>query len=137
MTRSVFVDSFHWIAEINPRDEWHARCVAERTSLHGRRLVTSEEVLSEVMDFLSGLGPAVRDITVRSVLSILEDPAIDVIPQSHEGFMDALRLYEARRDKRYSMTDCSSMAHMKRAGIVDVLTNDRHFSQEGFVALLT
>jgi uncharacterized protein len=46
-----------------------------------------------------------------------------------------LDLYATRLDKGYSMTDCISMQAMRREGLTDVLTNDRHFEQEGFRAL--
>jgi len=39
-------------------------------------------------------------------------------------------------DKGYSLTDCISMETMRHEGITDVLTNDAHFEQEGFRALL-
>jgi uncharacterized protein len=55
-----------------------------------------------------------------------------VIPQTRTGFLDALALYQARPDKAYSLTDCISMQAMRREGLTDVLTNDRHFTQEGF-----
>jgi predicted nucleic acid-binding protein len=60
---------------------------------------------------------------------ILDAPGVDVIPQSR------MALYEARPDKGYSLTDCISMQTMRREGLTDVLTNDRHFEQEGFRAL--
>ena len=41
----------------------------------------------------------------------------------------------ARPDKGYSLTDCISMATMRKKGLTEVLTNDRHFEQEGFRAL--
>ena len=62
-------------------------------------------------------------------------PDIDVIPQSRQSFLNALALYEARPDKDYSLTDCSSMATMRAQGITQVLTRDAHFAQEGFVLL--
>jgi predicted nucleic acid-binding protein len=37
----------------------------------------------------------------------------------------------ARRDKGYSLTDCISMQTMRSEGIIDALTNDVHFEQEG------
>jgi predicted nucleic acid-binding protein len=43
-----------------------------------------------------------------------------------------LGLYEKRLDKGYSLTDCISMNTMRRLSIDTVLTNDRHFVQEGF-----
>jgi predicted nucleic acid-binding protein len=71
-------------------------------------------------------------ITVRRLLTAR---GVRVIPQSRESFMDGLSLYETRPDKGYSLTDCISMETMRREGIVKVLTNDRHFEQEGFRAL--
>jgi uncharacterized protein len=47
-----------------------------------------------------------------------------------------LELCRQRPGKGYSLTDCISMQTMRREGISDALTNDRHFEQEGFRALL-
>ncbi len=58
-----------------------------------------------------------------------------MVPQSHDSFMAGLDLYEARPDKGYSLTDCISMNVMTAEGLTDVLTNDMHFTQEGFHAL--
>ena len=55
-----------------------------------------------------------------------------IIPQTRELFLAGLTLYEARPDKEYSLTDCMSMHMMRREGLTEVLTNDRHFTQEGF-----
>ncbi len=52
-----------------------------------------------------------------------------------ESFISGLQLYRARSDKGYSMTDCISMQTMRREGLTEVLTNDRHFEQEGFRTL--
>jgi predicted nucleic acid-binding protein len=58
-----------------------------------------------------------------------------VVPQTRRSFLDGFALYRARPDKGYSLTDCISMATMRRSALTDVLTNDRHFEQEGFHAL--
>jgi uncharacterized protein len=70
-----------------------------------------------------------------SVQGILSNPLIHVIPQSRASFLSGLDLYAARPDKGYSLTDCISMQTMRREGLTEVLTNDRHFEQEGFRAL--
>ena len=44
--------------------------------------------------------------------------------------------YEERQDKGYSLVDCISMATRRRQAILEVLTNDRHFMQEGFKVIL-
>jgi predicted nucleic acid-binding protein len=69
------------------------------------------------------------------VREVLFDPAVCVIPLTHESFLAGLDLYAERPDKEYSLTDCVSMHVMRRVGLTDVLTNDRHFEQEGFRAL--
>jgi predicted nucleic acid-binding protein len=135
MAAAIFVDTFHWIAEINPHDDWHVRCVEARKAIYGRRLVTSEEVLSELLDFFSGSGSRVREAAVATVMAIREDPGIVIVEQSHVSFNTALNLYARRLDKHYSMTDCSSMVIMTTEAILEVLTNDKHFTQEGFKTL--
>ena len=66
---------------------------------------------------------------------VLSAPGVLVIPQSRASFLAGLGLYERRPDKGYSLTDCISMQTMRREGITEALTNDRHFEQEGFRAL--
>jgi predicted nucleic acid-binding protein len=51
-------------------------------------------------------------------------------------FLAGLHLYEQRRDKDYSLVDCISMTTTRREEISEVLTNDRHFTQEGFEVVL-
>jgi len=54
------------------------------------------------------------------------------LPHLDEGLLAAPRLYPARPDKGYSLTDCISMEAMRRHGLSEVLTTDVHFPQEGF-----
>ena len=96
--------------------------------------VTTDEVLTEVLAFCSSNEGLRKDAT-RVVRRILSAGTVRVIAQSREGFLDGLVLYEARPDKGYSLTDCISMQTMRREGLIDILTNDRHFEQEGFRAL--
>ena len=88
------------------------------------------------MTFFCSAPEHMRRKAASIVTSILEDPAVLVIPQSRESFLGGLNLYSARPDKGYSLTDCISMQTMRREGLTEVLTNDRHFEQEGFRSLL-
>jgi hypothetical protein len=47
-----------------------------------------------------------------------------------------LRLYAARPDKSWSLTDCISFGVMRAMGLTEALTGDRDFEQAGFVRLL-
>jgi len=70
-----------------------------------------------------------------NAVALLRNPRVKVIPQSRESFLAGIELYRARPDKGYSLTDCISMITMRREGLTEALTNDRHFEQEGFRAL--
>ena len=61
---------------------------------------------------------------------------IQVIEQTHQSFLSGFSLYEQRMDKGYSLTDCISMQTMCNLEIQEVLTHDKHFTQEGFTILL-
>ena len=84
----------------------------------------------------SAHGDHTRRLACRLVREILSDPGTAVVTQSHDSFLAGLALYERRPDKQYSLVDCISMNVMRHGNIKEVLTNDRHFSQEGFVRLL-
>ncbi len=64
------------------------------------------------------------------------DSMITIAPQGHEGFRAGCRLFEARADRGYSLTDCISMVVMRREGLSEVSSNDKHFTHEGFSCLL-
>lgn len=127
----AFADTVYWVARINPRDQWHATY----RSVGGLSLVTSDEVLDEVLAHFSAYGPAMRSRAAAIIRQLLAHPDIEVVPQSRQSFLDALAFYEARPDKDYSLTDCSSMVIMRAQGISEVLTRDSHFAQDGFVLL--
>lgn len=133
--RQVFADTFYWVALINPEDDWHKQVLKISNSLSETLLITTEEVLVEVLAFYSKSGYHLRKRTVSFVNSILENSQIQVIEQTHQSFILGLELYQQRLDKGYSLTDCISMNTMKRLGITEVLTHDLHFTQFGFMIL--
>src|SRR4029453_15877476 len=126
--RRVFAVSFYWIALFSPTDAWHERVLAFSQSTGPCHLYTTEEVLSEFLTYCGPAGPPTRQQAAALVRSLLDDPTVRVIRQRHASFLTALSLYEARLDKRYSLTDCSSMESMRGHRLAGVLTNDRHFS---------
>jgi predicted nucleic acid-binding protein len=130
----VFADTFYWVALIHRKDARNKAVMEWSRAAASAVLFTTEEVLTEVLAFCSA-DEGLRAKAVKTVRSILVARTVHVVPQSHESFLDGLSLYESRPDKGYSLTDCISMQTMRREGLSDVLTNDRHFEQEGFRAL--
>jgi len=133
--RMLFADTFYWVALLNRSDAFHGRVTAFARSLGTTRVVTTDEVLTEVANWYSRWGPHWRGEATALIHDVRTDPAIDVLPQTRGDFDAALALYEARPDKGYSLTDCRSMVALRALGVTEVLTNDRHFSQEGFTVL--
>ena len=132
--KSVFADAFYWVALTNPDDTRYRDAVAFDKVLTTTTIVTTDEVLAEFVTFFSA-DPRQRGRAAATVRRLLVHPAMRVIPQSRESFLSGVDLYEARPDKGFSLTDCISMQTMRREGLLEVLTNDRHFEQEGFRAL--
>ena len=124
----VFADAFYWIALVHPRDSARPQALSFGRDYEHVTLVTTHEVLTEVLAFFSGGGIEARRIAFKAVRRTLQDPRVLVIPQSTETFEAGLQMYGERLDKGYSHTDCVSMIAMRSRGIVD----DRHFKQEGF-----
>ncbi len=47
--RTVFADAFYWVALINPKDRSHAQALSLSESLQNAQIITTEEVLTEVL----------------------------------------------------------------------------------------
>jgi predicted nucleic acid-binding protein len=132
---AVFADTFYWAALTSEGDAAHERAVEFSRSLQPGAIMTTENVLDEYLTYFSGARQSMRIQAGNTVADILGNSGILVIPQSHQLFLAGLKYYRARPDKGYSLTDCTSMEVMHRYGLTNILTNDRHFEQEGFRAL--
>jgi len=132
---ALFADTFYWIALADFADSAHPRALSLTAKLATSHIVTTDEVLTEYLTFFSTAPGPLRREVAESVEGLLSSSVIRVIAQSREFFLAGLQLYRARPDKGYSLTDCISMQTMRKEGLTEVLTNDRHFEQEGFRAL--
>ncbi len=135
MNPAVFADTFYWIALTYSEDAAHDKATAFDVSSNRPAILTTEEILVEFLTFFGGKGSLLRAKAVIVGRRILANQKIRVLPQTHDTFSAGLELYAARLDKAYSLTDCISMTTMRREGVTDILTDDRHFEQEGFRAL--
>jgi len=132
----VFADTGYWIALLNPRDELHERARATSVTAGKVRIVTSEWVLTELLNSFAERGDSLRAAAARTVSLLRERADITVVPFTDAPFQRAFDLFQERRDKDWSITDCSSFLTMRRLGITAALSYDRHFEQAGFKALL-
>jgi predicted nucleic acid-binding protein len=135
--RVVFADTGYWIALVNPHDALHQKSMSVSRRLAPCQFVTSDMVLVEVLNMFAGRGPHLRGAAVAAVRMITtSDLTVEVVPQTRELFRAAYDLYSVRNDKSWSLTDCASFVIMGQRGIIDALTHDTHFEQNGYTALL-
>ncbi len=134
--RTVFADAGYWIALFNPRDQSHEKAEKVTKQLTPLRIITTEMVLVEFLNFTSARGEKLRKVAVESVKSLRDNPDVEVIPQTGAQFDSALDRYASRLDKDWSLTDCASFVLMDQMHISEALAHDRNFEQAGFIALL-
>ena len=130
---AVFADAFYFVARLNRRDQHHDRVVAFSRNFRAR-LLTTDWVLMEVADALakSECRSRVRDF----ILHLRQAAGSEVVPASREVLDRALELYHQHADKEWTLTDCVSFVVMRNGGLTEALTQDHHFEQAGFAALL-
>jgi predicted nucleic acid-binding protein len=91
-------------------------------------------VLLELVNMLSA--PPNRSRAHTLVDSLRAAGKMEIVPASSEWMRRGLLLHSQRADKFWSLTDCISFEIMLDSQIQDALTQDHHFEQAGFRALL-
>lgn len=77
-----------------------------------------------------------RDIALEFVKDLHGAPNIERVWADETLHREAFDLLLQRRDKTYSLCDAVSFVLMRRYRILEALTTDQHFEQEGFLRLL-
>ena len=131
--KTIFADSYYYLAFVNDRDAGHERALEFSRSYRGRSM-TTEWVLTEVADALSV--PEQRGVFLELLTQLRNDPGLTILEASHDLFDRGIALFAERPDKSWSLTDCISFVAMQRFGVSEALTADRHFQQAGFLPLL-
>ena len=133
---TVFADSGHWIALLNPRDQMHEQAKAVLAGIGPVAIVTTQMVLAEALNHLSREGARLRNLAAQMVQALEDNTSVEIIPQTDAQFRAALQRYASRSDQRWSLTDCASFLVMEERDLIQALAYDRDFEQAGFVALL-
>ena len=131
--KTVFADAFYFVGLINRNDQHHAKTIAVARQLR-EELVTTEWVLAEFADALAKSSS--RHRVPEFIRDLENDPKVRLVRASSELFQRGLELYDQRRDKDWSLTDCISFVVMQDEEIHEALTGGQHSEQAGFVALL-
>ena len=79
--RQIFADTFYWIALCNQRDQWHQQVVNFSQQLKGTKLVTSDAVLNELLNYYAQFGSEMRLGICPGQIRARLRPAARKIPQ--------------------------------------------------------
>ena len=132
----IFADSGYWIAMMNSRDQWNRAALIATDQIRGRRIITSEMVIVELLNGVARLGEQGRRQAVDMARGLYLNPNVAVIEQSAQQLNAAIERYANRLDQSWSVTDCASFLIMEERGITEALAYDVDFVQAGFRALL-
>lgn len=130
--KRVFVDTGAWYALVDAKDPDH-RAVAACLAQYRGRLATSNFVFDETVTLLRyRLDYRAARTFGAALLAGGLGPIFRLTPADEAG---AWEIFTRYRDKRFSFTDCTSFALIKRLGIDSVVAIDEDFRAFGIPCL--
>ena len=131
--KSVFADTFHFLALLKADDSHHRRAL-EFHRVKWRRIVTTDCVLLEVGD--ACCDPRQHGDFLALYEALAQDERMEIVRLTPELLERGVKLFRSRPDKEWPLTDCISFVVMQDQALSEALTADHHFEQAGFKALL-
>jgi len=131
----VFVDSgaFYALADADDANRAAAHAIRTHLAAHRARLFTSNFIVDESYTLLLAHLGYRQAITFLNGLAASPITIVRVSVDDERQAQQILRTYD---DKRFSFTDATSFAVMKRHTLTHAFAFDRNFSQYGFTALM-
>ncbi len=131
--KSVFADTFHFLALLKADDPYHLRAVGLHR-VRWQKIVTTDCVLLETGDACCNPGDHSDFLALYE--SMGKDSRFQIVRLTPELLDRGVGLFRSRADKNWPLTDCISFIVMGDQELTEALTADRHFEQAGFKALL-
>lgn len=129
----MLLDTSGLYAFFDEKDFRHAAASALVESADVR--LTTNYVLAELIPLCQTRGLNRRK-TLEFVETLGKNPLIEIVWINEDLHNKAFALLQNRLDKNYSLCDATSFIIMRERGILEALTTDKHFEQEGFIKLL-
>ena len=136
--QDLFADTSGWGHLIDPTQSFHIQAASHyrKTRQQGRKVVTTNYILLEVVALLTNPLRIPRTTVVAFIEGLKSSPHVEIVHVDAALDAEAWQLLRKRLDKEWSLVDCASFVLMSRWGIREALTSDQDFEQAGFVRLL-
>lgn len=129
----ILVDTGAWFALSVPGDPDH---VAARAFVESNLepLITTDYVVDELLTLFRIRRQAQRGM--KWLDEVLLSGGVDLVRITNADFERAVAIYRSYADKRWSFTDCTSLAVMERMRISRAFSFDEHFRQFGSIEVV-
>lgn len=138
MSSNLFVDTSGWACLFINTQSYHLEAEQFfRLALQQQRgIITTNYVITELVALLNSPLRVSRLRIFEAVDAIKTASYVEIIHIDELTDTAAWELCKSRRDKAWSLVDCTSFIVMQKLGIQQALTTDQHFEQAGFIRLL-
>lgn len=134
-----FADTSFLVAWFNRDDDNHGKATsfmaeAEKERRTATRIVLTDYVFDEVVTTIR-FQTRSHALAVQAGRVLLGSKATSIVRVGEKTFTAAWSLFESRKDKKWSFTDCTSFTVMKEMGFDTALALDDDFKKAGFSTL--
>jgi predicted nucleic acid-binding protein len=135
---NIFVDTSGWANLLETSEPFHkaAASLLHTVQREGRQVITSNYALAELSALLMSPLRIRREARLTMLERIQTSSWVEVLHVDKSRDAASWEYMLSRRDKDFSLVDCSRCVIMQREGRYKALTTDRHFEQAGFQRLL-
>jgi predicted nucleic acid-binding protein len=133
-----FVDTSGWADFFIRTQSSHfeaQRLIVEAQS-KGMGIFTTNYVITELVALMHARFRVSPQVQINWIDTLRHTDWVQIIHIDRTTDEAAWELCKSRPDKRWSLVDCASFVVMREKHILLALTEDHHFEQAGFVALL-
>ena len=129
----VFADTSGWANALHRGQPFHALAVSvvSQVRANGRRLVTTNYVLTELVALLTSPIRMTRPQQIQLLADIRSAAWVDIIHIDESLDGAAWNLWQSRPDKEWSLVDCASFVVMQQRGLTQAQAMS--LSVNGFV----
>jgi predicted nucleic acid-binding protein len=130
---AVFLDTVGLVAMWNRSDQWHTNAITAFADLVRRqvRMMTTSYILLECGNEAARRPYRADVLALRQLLSARGDLVEPTTLDIDQAWSD----YAANPPGFAGIVDHVSFAVMRRLGLTEAFTNDRHFAAAGFITL--